>query len=184
MNVRILLPLCFLAAACNPPAPIDAPAESTTSATATPVSPPAPAAPTPAAAPPTDSVAPVAADSVQWMPWEQALARAQAENRAMMVLVYADWCSRCRELRPVFDDPRVVEASRNLVMVQHNQDEAAPWLQSVVGDTQSYVPRVMFLNPDGTQKTELISPHPRYPLFYVPQMLDVLVSNMAAAARG
>jgi thiol:disulfide interchange protein len=180
MRITTSLAFVLALAACNPPAERAAETATTAPAAAAPSAAAAPAALAPPAAP----AAPAAPTAVNWLSWEQGSALARAENRPMMLFVYADWCDRCRELRPIFNDPRVVEASRGLILVQQDHDQEAPWLQSVVGDTESYVPRVMFLNPDGTQKTELVSPHPRYPLFYVPQMVDILVSNMTAARGG
>lgn len=117
-----------------------------------------------------------------WLAWSEASALALAENRPMMLFVYADWCPRCRELEPVLDRPEVRQAGCNkLVMVRQNQDEEPAWLRTTVGDPQTYVPRVIFLNPDGTMRAE-VSPHPRYPLFYTPSMVEALMSNMRAVA--
>jgi thiol:disulfide interchange protein len=121
-----------------------------------------------------------APSEVTWASWEEGSTRAAAANQPMMLFVYADWCGRCSELEPVFSQPAVLEASRGLVMIRHDHDQPAPWLENTVGDTDTYVPRVLFLNPDGSRRAE-VSPHPRYPLFYTPSMVDALIANMRAA---
>lgn len=40
----------------------------------------------------------VAADGVEWLPFEEALATAKAEEKKVLVDVYAPWCSFCRRM--------------------------------------------------------------------------------------
>jgi len=117
------------------------------------------------------------------MPWlsrDAAVAQAAAENRPMMVFVYTDWCPRCGELEPLFNESAVVQAANGLIPVRHNQDENPAWLQQLAQDYEEYVPRVLFLNPDGTRMS-IVSSHSRYPYFYTPAMRDTLVANMQIA---
>ena len=44
---------------------------------------------------------------------------------------------------PVFNDPRVVGAAGQLIMVKQNQDRRPEWLQQF-SDAGSYVPRILF----------------------------------------
>lgn len=162
--------LIVAAVGCNPP---------NNAATNEPAAAPAPAvAEAPVVAAP--EAAPVALTAPAWASWPEGSVRAAAANQPMMLFVYADWCGRCSELEPVFSQPAVLEASRGLVMIRHDHDTPAPWLQTTVGDSDSYVPRILFLNPDGSRRAE-VSPHPRYPLFYTPNMVDALIANMRAA---
>lgn len=117
------------------------------------------------------------------MPWlspDAAVAQATAENRPMMVFVYTDWCPRCGELEPLFNESVIVQAANGLIPVRHNQDENPAWLQQLAQDYEEYVPRVLFLNPDGTRMA-IVSSHPRYPYFYTPSMRDTLLTNMQVA---
>jgi thiol:disulfide interchange protein len=118
--------------------------------------------------------------SVAWVALEEGAALASAQNKPIMVFVYTDWCPRCSELEPVFQDPTLVEAMSGLVTVRHNQDSGSAWLRTQAGDTDEYVPRVLFLNPDGS-RMPIVSPHPRYPLFYTPAMREALANNMRQA---
>ena len=117
------------------------------------------------------------------MPWlsrDAAVAQAAAENRPMMVFVYTDWCPRCGELEPLFNESAVVQAANGLIPVRHNQDENPAWLQQLAQDYEEYVPRVLFLNPDGTRMS-IVSSHSRYAYFYTPAKRDTLVANMQIA---
>lgn len=152
----------------------------------------APAASEATSAPPavegaSTAAATVAADPHEsgppWTTWDEGSARAQRENRPMMVFVHTDWCSQCRRLEPVFDRPDVLEAARDFVMISYNSDDNAAWIRTVVGNNDTYVPRVLFLRPNGTLQ-DLRSDHPRYPYFYTADMAERLKANLRAAQSG
>lgn len=117
-----------------------------------------------------------------WQSWDEGFAEAEQSGKSMMLFVYAEWCGRCRELEPVFTEASVIDAARELIMIRHDQDQGGAWLEEVVGDSSTYVPRVIFLNPDGSMQRDLTSTHPRYPLFYTPRMRDDLIANMGSAS--
>jgi thiol:disulfide interchange protein len=137
-------------------------------------------APAPVVAPADNGAHANVEGGMPWLSREAALAQAAAEDRPMMVFVYTDWCPRCTELEPVFNDAAIIHAADGLVPVRHNQDENPAWLQQLAQDYEEYVPRVVFLNPDGTRMS-IVSSHPRYPYFYTPSMRDTLVANMQVA---
>jgi thioredoxin-like negative regulator of GroEL len=118
---------------------------------------------------------------------DEGLARAARTRQPVLVYVQAQWCPRCRELEPLFDEAQVREAAAPLIMVRHDGDEPHPALRGVIGDMDGYVPRVYFLQADGVRMSALTSGHPRYTWFYTPSMQPRLVQNMrdaVAAAPG
>jgi thiol:disulfide interchange protein len=121
-------------------------------------------------------------DKIAWRSWDSAQALARSQNKSICVVVYAEWCARCKELAPVFEQPAVVSAAAELVMVHQDQDQPAPWLKEQLGGYGDYVPRVLFLSPDGKVREDLTSGHPRYPHFYAAMVQDQLVANMRAAS--
>jgi thiol:disulfide interchange protein len=122
-------------------------------------------------------------NAIAWRSWDAALGTAKAENKSVCVVVYADWCPRCKELAPVFAQPEVASAAAGLIMVRQDQDEDAPWLKERLGEYGNYLPRVFFLDPNGQVREDLQSGHPRYPYFYAPLVTDRLLANMHAATR-
>ncbi|MDB4972039.1 MAG: thioredoxin protein 12-like [Myxococcaceae bacterium] len=122
-------------------------------------------------------------DVVAWRDWDAALRTAKAENKSVCVVVYADWCPRCKELAPVFAQPEVARAAADLIMVRQDQDERPTWLKQRLGSYGDYVPRIFFLDPNGRVREDLQSGHPRYPYFYAPLVTDRLLANMHAASR-
>lgn len=182
MIARTATSLALVAAVggCNPP-----PADDTTPASAEPEA-QALESDEPSLAPPPGTPAAAADDHEScehdptWHAWSEAREMAAERQSPMLLYVYADWCPRCRELAPVLDECAVREPADGVVFVRHNQDVEAPWLRDVVGDTDTYVPRVLFLDAEG-RRMDLVSPHPRYPFFYTPSMREALVTNIGQA---
>ena len=55
---------------------------------------------------------------------DDALGRARAENRLVMVNVYADWCGWCRKLdSETLADRRVAEALKEVISIKVNAEE-------------------------------------------------------------
>ncbi len=122
-------------------------------------------------------------NGISWTPFDQAVVRAKAENKAVCVVVYADWCPKCRGLAPVFEGPPLTVASKEVIMVLQNSEERPGWLSERFGDLGNYVPRVFFLRPDGSVNHDLGSGHPRYPFFYTPGKAELLAKNIHTAAH-
>ena len=52
---------------------------------------------------------PAAAQEIEWLSWEEAIARNEAEPRKLLVDVYTDWCGWCKRMdKTSFRDPAVV----------------------------------------------------------------------------
>jgi thiol-disulfide isomerase/thioredoxin len=158
-------------------------------ATPAPASAPAPVAPRPPT-PPASAPKPAGAKvelpaNVDWQTWDAGIARARAENKPALLLVWAHWCPRCRELAPVFGQPEIAALAKRVVMIQQNADENPAWLSERF-DSQfgGYVPRVFLLRPDGTVRTDITSGNPQYPYFYVPRDSAALVKSLEAALKG
>jgi protein-disulfide reductase (glutathione) len=158
-------------------------APSSQTATPAPVTASSAAAPAPEASAPGREAAPAETPPEHWLTWEEGSAMARERGLPMMVFVHADWCSQCRRLEPVFDREDVRAAAHGLVRIAYNSDENAAWIRTIVGNHDTYVPRVLFLGSDG-QLRPLTSSHSRYPYFYSPEMVDRLIANMQAAQVG
>lgn len=177
-SLVVLFALAF--PACTPSGPSFRPARDREArapiAVAEPVpdlAPPSAPAPAPAPAPPSPSPSPAAEPSrdgwntaqIDWQPYEAGLARARAENRPVVVVMHADWCVHCRNYSHVFEDPRIVERARSLVMVRVDTD-AEPDVARRFQLDGGYVPRTYFLAPDGTVRAEIDARRPQYRYFF------------------
>ena len=122
-------------------------------------------------------------DKIPWVPFDTALEQARAENKAICVVIYADWCPKCRGLAPAFEGPPITDAAGQVIMVLQDSEERPEWLTQRFGDLGNYVPRVFFLRPDGTLNNDVNSGHAKFPLFYTPGKAQLLADNMRAAAK-
>jgi len=135
--------------------------------------------PAPPARPPIDW-----GTDVRWMSYEEGLAAAKKSGKPILLVVFSERCPRCHELAPVFKDPEVAKLASALVMVRQDGDQPVPWLTGRYGAAGTYVPRLLFLKPDGTFREELVGPNPKYPHYYWPAVVEDLKDDMRVAAGG
>ena len=120
-------------------------------------------------------------DSLTWHSWSKAQELSAETGRPIMLMVYANWCPRCRELAPVFQDPKVIAAAQKLILVRQDQDERPDWL-SQYRQLGGYVPRVIFFGNDGQPRTDINNGRSKYPYFYTPRGAATLAKSMAKAS--
>ena len=120
--------------------------------------------------------------NLEWLTWSEGLALAKKENRPLCVVVYTDWCPKCKTLGPLFQDSEVERLAKNVVMVRQNQDERPEWL-SRLADFGTYVPRFLFLNAQGDVLTDIKGPVDRYPYFYTPGHIAAFQQSLKRAVE-
>lgn len=117
-------------------------------------------------------------DRIAWRGLDEGFREAASAGRPILLLVHAGWCPRCKELRPSFFDPALAELSDKFVMINVDQD-AEPASLKFAPDG-SYIPRVVFFDPQGKLDAELLNPgRPRFKYFYTRH--DDLVGTMRRA---
>ena len=92
-----------------------------------------------------------AESKVNWLyNMDDALSRAQSENKPIMIDFYADWCGPCRQLdRDTYsDDALSAFLNENLVCLKINVDK-----NKTLASNYNIVsiPAIVFLSPDGTR---------------------------------
>jgi thiol:disulfide interchange protein len=118
--------------------------------------------------------------SIDWTDYESGLAAAKKTKQPICLIVYADWCPKCRSLAPALADPELVELSKSFVMIKQDQEAKPAWL-AAYNSLGGYVPRIFFLKPDGAVREEINSGHPRYPYFFAAHQIPKLKAAMRAA---
>ncbi len=124
------------------------------------------------------------AGPIAWTTYDDGLAEAKKTGKPTMLLVYADWCPKCRALGgPFASDTELHELSKKFVMIKQNQEERPGWL-SRYGKFGGYVPRIFFLDAAGDIREDITAPHPKYPYFYASRQMAALKASMKKAAGG
>jgi protein-disulfide reductase (glutathione) len=93
-----------------------------------------------------------------WYSFDEGLARAKAEDKAVFALVKADWCPVCQEYQQAFIDGRVIDYADDFVFVILDVDAEGDLTASFAPDG-NYVPRTMIFSADGKLQTQL-APYP------------------------
>lgn len=118
-------------------------------------------------------------DEIAWRGLSEGLDEAKRERMPLMLVVHTSWCSKCKKLKAsTFRDQKLHELSEQFVMINIDQD-AEPNALDYAPDGD-YIPRVVFLDPDGKVDAELKNSRPsRFSYFYMPQ--DDLIGTMQKA---
>lgn len=120
------------------------------------------------------------AAAIDWQPYEAGMARARAQHKPVCLVLYADWCPHCRNYSRVFDDPGVTAKSREFVMIRVDSDKEAEVNQRYMPDGK-YVPRTLFLSPDGKLSEDIHAPRPKFLYFYDEHDPASLLAGMSEA---
>jgi thioredoxin-like negative regulator of GroEL len=120
------------------------------------------------------------AAQIAWQTFDTGSARARAEHKPMCLVFFADWCPHCRNYAHVFEDPRVVDRARNMIMVHVNVDEA-PDVAARYAIDGAYVPRTYFLSSDGTPIAGIDAQRDRFRYFFDEHDPAGLLTAMASA---
>jgi protein-disulfide reductase (glutathione) len=119
-----------------------------------------------AAAKPADAATEDWNDSgIKWMGYEEGLAAAKANKKPVCLIFYTTWCPHCANYSKVFKDPKLVEKSKQFVMIRLDKDQNKEISAQYKPDGE-YIPRTYFLSADGKLDESLAADRPQYKYFY------------------
>lgn len=119
---------------------------------------------------------------ISWQPYEKGLAEAKAEKKPICLIFYTDWCPHCANYSKVFHDPKVVEETKNFVMIRLNKDQNKELSSKYAPDGQ-YIPRTFFLSPDGQLDPSIHAPRDKYQYFYDERAPSSILAGMESALK-
>lgn len=102
---------------------------------------------------------------IAWKGLDDGLVLAKKEQKPVCLIVYTEWCPHCANFSQVFHDPKVVEKTKQFVMVRLDQDKEKERTGKYAPDG-GYIPRTMFLAPDGTLAADVHAPRDKFQFFY------------------
>ncbi|XP_067003197.2 thioredoxin domain-containing protein 12 [Anabrus simplex] len=103
----------------------------------------------------------------QWLDLEKGLEVAKTTRKPLMLIIHKSWCDSCKALKPKFSaSDEIRTLSTHFIMVNAG-DKEDPKEKKYAPDGE-YIPRILFLSPDGDVKTEFYneSGNPSYKYFY------------------
>lgn len=101
-------------------------------------------------------------DRIKWVTFEEGLEEIRKRDKLMLLLIHKSWCGSCKALKPKLADSKdFAQMSRHFVMV-NTEDEEEPKGSQFVVDGE-YIPRVLFLNPEGKVIDEIWNEGTKHP---------------------
>jgi len=119
---------------------------------------------------------------IAWKSYQDGLALAKKEHKPICLIFYTEWCPHCRNYSGVFHDPKVVEQSKEFVMVRLDRDKNGELSKKYAPDGE-YIPRTYFLTADGVLDPEIHAPRPQYKYFYDEMQPGGVLSGMEQALK-
>ena len=126
-------------------------------------------------------------DDIPWVTLSEGLAQAKAAQKPLMLLIHKSWCGACKALRPKFEASPAIRAEMgSFVMVNALDDEEPAEAWAKPGGA-GYIPRVLFLTPQGDVMEDVQSGNEQYKYFYggpegIAASMRVAAQRAAAAA--
>ncbi|KAJ7378801.1 Thioredoxin domain-containing protein 12 [Desmophyllum pertusum] len=122
-------------------------------------------------------------DRINWVAYEDGLEKMKKSGKWMLLLIHKTWCGSCKALKPKLSNSKeFAEMSRQFVMV-NTEDEEEPKGSQFVVDGE-YIPRVLFLNPEGKVVEEIWNEGTKHPhVKYYYSSPQELISGMKRALK-
>ena len=102
---------------------------------------------------------------IAWKSYDDALVEAKKEKKPILLIFYTEWCPHCTNYSKVFHDPKVIEQSKQFVMVRVDNDKNKDLAKKFAPDG-GYIPRTFFLSSDGALDPDLHEARDQYKYFY------------------
>jgi thiol-disulfide isomerase/thioredoxin len=119
---------------------------------------------------------------IGWKSYQDGLAAAKKERKPICLIFYTEWCPHCRNYSGVFHDAKVVEKSKQFVMIRLDKDKNADISKQYAPDGE-YIPRTYFLTPDGVLDPEIHAPRGEYKYFYDEAQPGGVITGMDSALK-
>jgi len=119
---------------------------------------------------------------IKWRSFEDGLAEAKKANKPVVLIFYTEWCPHCANYSKVFHDPKVVEMSKQFIMVRVDNDKNQELSKKFAPDG-SYIPRTYFLTSAGVLDPDIHAPRGQFKYFFDENNPASVLAAMDAASK-
>ena len=120
---------------------------------------------------------------VAWRGYDDGIAAAKKEKKPVCLVFYTEWCPHCGNYSKVFHDPKVVEKTKQFVMIRLDKDKNDEISRKYGPDGSGYIPRTYFLSSDGTLDPDIHAARDQYKYFYDEKDPASVLAGMDEALR-
>ncbi|MEQ1670709.1 MAG: thioredoxin family protein [Hyphomicrobium sp.] len=99
---------------------------------------------------------------INWRDPRSGIYEASTSGKPVIMVMHATWCPSCKRYRAVFNDPAIVAASKDFVMILVDVDKEKQ-INGAFSPDGTYVPRTLFIDADGDVSTKFVGRDPQYP---------------------
>jgi protein-disulfide reductase (glutathione) len=99
---------------------------------------------------------------INWRDPKAGIYEASNTGRPVIMVFHATWCAACKRYRTIFKDAGIVAASKDFVMILVDVDQEKQ-INGAFSPDGTYVPRTLFIDPDGNVSDKLVGQDPQYP---------------------
>ena len=115
-------------------------------------------------------------------PYAEGMVAATTENKPICLIFYTEWCPHCKNYSKVFHDPKIVERSKQFVMIRVDKDKNGAISKKYAPDGD-YIPRTYFLSAQGKLDTAIHAPRSNYQFFFDENDPASVLAGMDEAIR-
>ncbi|MCX8072666.1 MAG: thioredoxin family protein [Candidatus Binatia bacterium] len=119
---------------------------------------------------------------IQWRSYEDGLAEAKNQGKPVCLIFYTTWCPHCANYSRVFQDDRIVEQAKKLVMIRVDADKRRDLSDKYKPDG-AYIPRTFFLSPSGELDLAIEAGRAQFKFFYDEHDAGHVLKAMQAASE-
>lgn len=121
-------------------------------------------------------------DGIKWRTYDDGLAEAKKSKKPVCLIFFTEWCPHCANYSKVFHDPKVVEKSKQFVMIRVDNDKNQALSKQFAPDG-SYIPRTYFLASSGALDADIHAQRDQFKYFYDEHNPDSVLAAMDAALK-
>ena len=100
--------------------------------------------------------------AINWLTPKAGIYEASKSGKPVIMIFHATWCPSCKRYRAVFNDAGIVAAAKDFIMILVDVDQEKE-INGAFAPDGTYVPRTLFIDPDGNVSDKLVGKDAQYP---------------------